>query len=125
MNAPVQMELTEAIERARTVTGEQVREEHTRRVSNREALVGLLADGQWHTNSELHAVAGFRYGARIYELRQAGHVVHAQDIARGRWQWRLDPSRTVLAECIGPCCLCREPGAQVPTAQFSREGVTP
>lgn len=105
----------EALDFARgNPTGEQVKAEYTRRKTNREALADLLADGQWHTNSELHEVAGFRYGARLLELRQAGHVIHAQDIARGRWRWRLDPAGTVDADCIYACCIGREPGTAVP-----------
>lgn len=30
----------------------------------------LLADGQWHHMSELRKVGGWRYGARLLELRQ-------------------------------------------------------
>lgn len=29
----------------------------------------LLADGQWHTQDELEAVAGRRYGARLHEAK--------------------------------------------------------
>lgn len=36
----------------------------------REALRHLLADGQWHHMKELRAVGGWRYGARLLELRQ-------------------------------------------------------
>jgi hypothetical protein len=35
-----------------------------------ELLRELLADGRWHTMDELREVAGWRYGARLYELRR-------------------------------------------------------
>lgn len=34
-----------------------------------ERLRALLADGRWHLADELREVAGWRYGARLYELR--------------------------------------------------------
>ena len=36
----------------------------------REALRSLLADGAWHHMKELRAVGGWRYGARLLELRR-------------------------------------------------------
>jgi hypothetical protein len=30
----------------------------------------LLGDGRWHSADELRQVAGWRYGARLYELRR-------------------------------------------------------
>lgn len=38
--------------------------------TKREALRALLSDGQWHHMSELRKVAGWRYGARLLELRR-------------------------------------------------------
>jgi hypothetical protein len=35
-----------------------------------ERLRGLLADGKWHLAAELRDVAGWRYGARLYEVRR-------------------------------------------------------
>jgi hypothetical protein len=33
-------------------------------------LRALLADGRWHLAAELREVAGWRYGARLYEVRR-------------------------------------------------------
>lgn len=38
--------------------------------TKRDALRALLSDGQWHHMSELRKVAGWRYGARLLELRR-------------------------------------------------------
>lgn len=35
-----------------------------------ERLRELLGDGKWHTMDELREVAGWRYGARLLELRR-------------------------------------------------------
>lgn len=34
------------------------------------ALRDLFADGEWHGGDELRQVAGWRYGARLFELRR-------------------------------------------------------
>lgn len=38
--------------------------------TKRDALRAMLSDGQWHHMSELRKVAGWRYGARLLELRR-------------------------------------------------------
>jgi hypothetical protein len=38
--------------------------------TKREALRELLRDGHWHHMSELRKVGGWRYGARLLELRR-------------------------------------------------------
>src|SRR5688500_9299520 len=50
----------------------EVKEEIRRRRSKREAVAAVLADGQWHSSRELHEIGGWRYGARLDELRKAG-----------------------------------------------------
>jgi hypothetical protein len=40
-----------------------------KRRSHRDALRALLADGREHHQRECLQVAGYRYGARIFELR--------------------------------------------------------
>ena len=44
----------------------------------KEALLDLLMDQHWHSNVELPKVAGKRYGARIWELRQDGYIIDRQ-----------------------------------------------
>ena len=46
----------------------------TKRTNHRDALRALLADGRLHPMSELIAVGGYRYGARLFELRNDEHL---------------------------------------------------
>ncbi len=50
------------------------------RGTKREALRALLADGQWHHMRELRDAGGWRYGARMLELRRGvgGPVLKTQ-----------------------------------------------
>ncbi len=58
--------------------------------SKREALRALLADGLWHHMSELRAVGGWRYGARLLEIRREHHVtIENRCIADGEFEYRL------------------------------------
>ena len=43
------------------------------------------------TNAELNAIS-FRYGGRIHELRQQGHVIESVDEHDGAWRFILRPS---------------------------------
>lgn len=52
-------------------------------------LLTLLSDHQWHTNRELEAVAGNRYGARLNELKDAGHAWVKEHVSGGTWRYRL------------------------------------
>lgn len=83
--------------------------EAKRRQGNKERLLNILRDGKWHANTELNFSAGFRYGARLLELRKSGLTVHSVSVGAGKWKYRLDEAGSVLHDCIGPCCLGREP----------------
>lgn len=37
-----------------------------------DALLDLLSDGAWHSMRELQAVAGWRYGGRLHDLKRRG-----------------------------------------------------
>jgi hypothetical protein len=50
-------------------------------LSRHEALRALLSDGLPHTQAELRAVAGWRYGARVQELREQGLDVRCERVA--------------------------------------------
>jgi hypothetical protein len=51
-------------------------------------LLELLADGCWHTNSELNAHM-YRYGGRIMELRAMGYQIETDGVKRGLFRYRL------------------------------------
>jgi hypothetical protein len=57
--------------------------------SAREAIHDLLADGQWHTWDQLEAAGGNRYGARLDELRAAGHLIESVDLPVDGKRYRL------------------------------------
>ncbi|WP_024816937.1 helix-turn-helix domain-containing protein [Arthrobacter sp. 31Y] len=57
-------------------------------MSQREKILQLLKTGP-ATNQQLNKVC-YRYGARIHELRNAGHNIVSEQIDRGLWQFRLE-----------------------------------
>ena len=54
-----------------------------------ERLLALLSDGKPHGQRELLEVGGFRYGARIMDLRAQGHVIESIHIGGSEWRFRL------------------------------------
>lgn len=58
--------------------------------TRRDALRALLADGLWHSMAELRTVAGWRYGARLLELRKAGLTVEKRTVGGDSscWEYR-------------------------------------
>lgn len=67
---------------------------------NRRRALDLLMkhEGEWVSSLELQLVAGLRFGARVHELRSAGHVIDC-DGAEGHYSYRwrglgLPPLRT-------------------------------
>lgn len=48
------------------------------------AVLDLLSDLQWHTNLELGAIGGNRYGARVNELVQDGYKIQVKKIPGGK-----------------------------------------
>ncbi|MHB8533385.1 MAG: hypothetical protein ACYDC2_11765, partial [Solirubrobacteraceae bacterium] len=63
-----------------------------RRQSHKEALLALLSDHQPHAMAELLLVGGYRYGARLMELRHEQHL-NIQTIPLGgeRFAYQLLP----------------------------------
>ena len=53
------------------------------------ALLQLLSDHAWHANSELMETAGMRFGARLEELRKAGHAIVTEPRKGGTYVYRL------------------------------------
>ena len=67
-----------------------VPEEDVPRLSAKsQALLTLLGDLRWHVNSELQAAGGFRYSARLEELKKAGHPWKKEHVVGGLWRYRL------------------------------------
>ena len=59
------------------------------RPAHRENLLALLADHCEHTQNECLQVGGFRYGARLFELRGAGHRIITIPHGESEYAYRL------------------------------------
>ena len=62
--------------------------------SARKALDLLTAaDGAWISGNRIADVAGYRFGGRLYELRQMGHVIERRSAPNGSAvdEYRLAP----------------------------------
>lgn len=59
-----------------------------RREGNYRAVYERLMFGP-ATNHDLVAVAGYRFGARIHELREAGAVIEREHIDKGTYRYRM------------------------------------
>ena len=53
------------------------------------ALLRLMADHEWHDNTELTAVGGMRFGARLEEMKDAGFPFRREKVTGGVWRYRL------------------------------------
>jgi hypothetical protein len=69
--------------------------ETARRVNNFDKALALLRErGQaGATNAELLETAGYRYGARLLEIRRAGWEVESRHEQDGRWRFILHGPR--------------------------------
>ena len=75
-----------------------------RRPSQKDRILDLLSDGQWHDTVELHAIC-WRYGARLWDLRQAGYSLDKRQTANPHIEeWRLvgAPAETAAGMGAGP-----------------------
>jgi hypothetical protein len=65
--------------------------EADRRKSNYDRVLEYLQvrHDRGATNGELLNVGGFRYGARIYELRKAGWIIETRPLADGEYRFIL------------------------------------
>lgn len=86
--------------------------------NKREALRALLADGQWHHMSELRAVGGWRYGARLLEIRQEhGVTIENRAIGDGEFEYRL----SFNAQAVLPLGPPKKKGARARIEELARE----
>jgi hypothetical protein len=86
--------------------------------TKREALRALLADGQWHHMNELRAVGGWRYGARLLEIRQEHHITieHRSAGADNEFEYRA----VIDAQAVLPLTKPK-PSARARIEQLARE----
>ena len=60
-----------------------------KRTNNRDALLSLLEDGQQHHMSECQRTAGYRYGARLFELRKQGYDIETIRMGDDEFAYRM------------------------------------
>ena len=60
-----------------------------KRTSNKDSLLALLSDGREHHQRECLQVAGFRYGARVFELRREGYIIDTVRIGTDAFAYRM------------------------------------
>lgn len=86
--------------------------------SNQKKLRALLADGAWHHMQELQDVAGWRYGARLWEIKRGEDGGPQLDIEKmavlGRddeWLYRATPAKEQKPQpALSTCPHCKGVG---------------
>lgn len=56
-------------------------------LTNTAKILKLLKTKGSATNRELNTVGGFRYGARLHELRQEGHIIVTERVHEGLYRF--------------------------------------
>lgn len=59
------------------------------RINQTERVLRMLQTNQFVTNLDLNKYVCYRYGARIHELRQAGHHIEREYVKPGVFRYRL------------------------------------
>jgi len=57
-------------------------------MTHKQKILNILKDGRWHSAKELHDKVGWRFGARLYDLRQEGFSFE-KDTSNKLDMWRL------------------------------------
>jgi len=68
-----------------------MKDEAERRESNRDRVLALLQQKgkAGATNADLLGVGGFRYGARLFELRRMGYIIETLPAGEGLFRFVL------------------------------------
>lgn len=74
--------------------------------TKRALLLLRAADGGWVSGNRLGEVAGWRFGGRLYELRQMGYTIERRSAPNGNStdEYRLiepEPQQLTLLEAVG------------------------
>lgn len=64
-----------------------------RRKSNTTKILEFLEDNGEATNAQLEKIGGFRYGARIQELRKDGHSIVTTRESGGLYRYTLKENK--------------------------------
>ena len=57
------------------------------KISQKERILELLRQKQFVTTNELRRVGGFRYPARLCNLRDEGHVIEKRNKLKDGWEY--------------------------------------
>jgi hypothetical protein len=68
-----------------------------KRENNKARILAWLSDGRRHHMSELLEVGGYRYSARIYELRKEGFDIETLQVGDDEFAYRLRAGQGELA----------------------------
>ncbi len=60
----------------------------------RKRLLNLFADKRWHDHTELAAIGGVRYSARVLELKRLGYNIESKGDQKEGKEYRLNGKRT-------------------------------
>lgn len=63
--------------------------ERKRLNTNRDRVLDLMRDGDWHTSVEIMAVGGMRGVGRLNELKDLGYDYEKRKKTAGVWEFRL------------------------------------
>ena len=59
-----------------------------KRLTHKQRLVRLLSDARWHGMKEMQAEGGYRYGARLLEMRKAGMKIETRQVFGDVFEYR-------------------------------------
>jgi hypothetical protein len=95
--------------------------EMRRRKTKAGGLRELLADGRWHMQQECQDAGGFRYGARIFDMRKKGVPIETEDLGGGAFRFRmvLEGSQAARHRAVNSDSAGSNPA---PPAKFERDG---
>ena len=60
-----------------------------KRLTHKDALFALMQDGRWHHMAEMQRVGGWRYGARLHELKNQGWQYEKRSVGNDVFEYRL------------------------------------
>ena len=64
-----------------------VKNEIDRRTSNTHRVLQFLKEHGVASNTQLQKIGGFRYGARLKNLRDEGHIIVTNHVKDGLWEY--------------------------------------
>lgn len=60
-----------------------------KRENNKDRLLRLMRDGRWYHMAALRTAGGWRYGARLFELKKQGWEHERRSVGEDAFEYRL------------------------------------